>query len=64
MENCRKKERFICYEDNKTFQQEYNFSELLRKRIIDNDVDSDEEQLEASVNYLKSQLFNNNLQKP
>ena len=48
---------FICYDDREVVGDDDNMRYLIQKRIVDNDVESDEEQVEACVAYVQGQLM-------
>lgn len=50
--------QFVCYDDVQAVGPCGELGTLLKKRLVDQDVDSDEEQVEACVAYMQDQLFN------
>lgn len=47
---------FMCYDDREVVGDDDNMRYLIQRRIVDNDVESDEEQVEACVAYMQGQL--------
>ena len=50
------KHGFVCFKDEELFQSE-EYRGMIKARRVDNDIDSDEEQMEAGVGYLYSELI-------